>query len=102
MAHETDDQESLFNPGKARWLREKGSRQLSEDQQALLLAMTQLEAEMGRDLSDDEATAVEVLITQMQGFDPEDILTAVRQMVNQPAKPDRKTSWPELKDRNKP
>ena len=86
----------LFNPGKARWLREKGA-ELDKDQQALLLAMANLEAKLGRELSEEEATALEALAEHMEGFDPDGIVAAVQEMVEKPADPKRQTSWPELK-----
>ncbi|HNT76221.1 MAG TPA: hypothetical protein PKH77_14490 [Anaerolineae bacterium] len=101
--HESDhdpskqESETLFNPGKAQWLQEKGSKALDNDQQALLLAMAQLEAKLGRDLTAEEATALESLSAHMDGFDPQQIADAVQQMINAPADPKRKTAWPELK-----
>ncbi len=89
----------VFNPGKARWLQERGTDELTGDQQALLLAMTQLEAELGRELSPEEQEAMERMASELDGFDPKDIVNAVQKMVSQPADPKRKTSWPELKRR---
>ena len=60
----------LFNPGKAQWLRDKG-KELDKDQQALLLAMANLEAKLGRELSEEEAEALEALAEHMNGFDPD-------------------------------
>jgi hypothetical protein len=93
------EQESVFNPGQANWVQEKGSRGLTRDQQALLLALAQLETEMGRDLSEAERAAIEALTGNLEGFDPEEIKKAIHQMVNDPADPDRQTSWSELKGR---
>ena len=94
----THDKESpVFNPGKADWVQEKGVESLDPDQQALLLALTQLEAELGRGLSEDEVKAVESLADKLQGFDPQEIKAAVHQMVTEPADPKRKVSWPDLK-----
>jgi hypothetical protein len=91
--------ESIFNPGQADWLQEKGSQGLTQDQQALLLALTQLEAEMGREFSESERAAIESLTGNLEGFDPNEIKSAIHQMVSHPADPDRKTSWSELKKR---
>jgi hypothetical protein len=87
----------LFNPGKARWLQEQGEGTLDEDQQALLLALAQLESELGRELSEEESAALESLSAHMEGFDPQLISDAVHQMVQKPADPSRKTKWPEFK-----
>ena len=95
MTH--NKEERVFNPGKADWVQEKAADTLDTDQKALLLALTQLEAEMGRDLSQDEVEAVESLAKELQGFDPTEIKAAVHQMVTKPADPDRKVSWPDLK-----
>lgn len=86
----------LFHPGKARWLQEK-SAELDADQQALLLALAQLEAELGRELSEEETVALKVLAAQMDSFSSNKIIAAVREMVATPADPKRQTSWPELK-----
>ena len=94
-----NDAQELFNEGKARWLREHGDDDLDRDQQALLLALTELEAEMGRDLTDEERSAIDVLADQLEGFDVKEIKTAVHKMVTQPADPKRKISWPDLKKR---
>jgi hypothetical protein len=92
-----NDAQKLFNEGKARWLKEHGDEGLDRDQQALLLALTELEAEIGRDLTDEERSAIDTLADQLEGFDPREIKTAVHKMVTQPADPKRKISWPDLK-----
>lgn len=94
----TDEKESpVFNPGKADWVQEEGAERLDPDQKALLLALAQLEAELGRGLSEDEVSAVEKLAGELRGFDPGEIKAAVHQMVTEPADPERKVSWPDLK-----
>ena len=90
---------SVFRSGQADWLQEKGAQDLTPEQQALLLALAQLEAEMGRTLSDAERAAIEALTDGQEGFDPEEIAIAIHQVVNTPANPDRQTSWSELKER---
>lgn len=89
----------IFRPGKARWLQRKGAKALTAEQQALLLALVQLETDLGRTLSEDETAAVEALAGQLQGFDPQDIARAIRQMIETPADPQRQTSWAELRKR---
>lgn len=93
------DQETVFNPGQAEWVSKKAAKHLDQDQQALLLALAQLEAEIGRDLSKDEKSAIESLSGKLEGFDPQEIAKAIHQIVNQPADPKRTTSWAELKER---
>ncbi|MBN1249506.1 MAG: hypothetical protein JXC32_17725 [Anaerolineae bacterium] len=90
--------DSVFHPGQTDWIKGKAAEELDEDQRALLLALARLEAEIGRDLSDDERSAIEALGSQLEGFDASAIEDAIHQMVNQPADPHRKTSWSELKD----
>ena len=97
MTQPKDTSNHVFNPGKAQWLREEGTEELDDNQQALLLALAQLEAELGRELSEEETAALETLSSQMHGFSPQSIAEAVHKMVQQPADPARKTSWPELK-----
>ncbi|MBN2002152.1 MAG: hypothetical protein JXA21_02245 [Anaerolineae bacterium] len=92
-----EDTEHVFNPGKARWLHDKGGKALDVDQQGLLLALAQLEAELGRELSEEESQALQALTSHMEGFNPEQITQAIREMVQKPADPNRRTSWPELK-----
>lgn len=91
--------DAVFNPGQADWVKDKAADHLDEDQRALLLALAQLEAEIGRDLSAEERSAMASLGQQLEGFDPSDLQKAIHQMVNQPADPDRQTSWTELKKR---
>lgn len=98
---QSKDDKSVFNPGKAKWLQSKGSSALDDDQQALLIALAQLEAQTGRKFTEAERAAIAEISQSMAGYDPDDILAAVRKMVNQPADPKRKTSWPELKKRKK-
>lgn len=101
MTQQNEDKGTLFNPGKARWLQDKGGKQLDEGQKALLLALAQLEADLGRELSDEEKQAVDTLADQMKDSDIDAIKTAVRQMVNKPADPDRQTDWPDIKIKSK-
>ncbi|MCJ7550547.1 MAG: hypothetical protein MUQ30_12800 [Anaerolineae bacterium] len=94
----TDDElHTVFNPGQVEWVRRKAAQDLDEDQAALLLAMVQLEAEIGHELPPDERSAIETLAGQLDGFDALEIQKAIAKMVNQPADPNRKTSWSELR-----
>lgn len=101
MTQQNEDKDALFNPGKARWLQNKGGKELDEGQKALLIALTQLEADLGRELSDDEKQAVDALANQLKEFDIDIIKTAVRQMVTKPADPDRQIEWPDIKIKGK-
>lgn len=97
MKSTDDTQTPLFKKGGARWLREKGINHLSTSEQALLLAMTKLETEMGRELTEEESETIEILASNMDGFDPEAIASAVHQLVSSPADPRRRMTWPEIK-----
>ena len=101
MTQQNKDKGSVFNPGKARWLQDKGGKELDEGQKALLLALAQLEADLGRELSDDEKQAIDAIADQLKEFDIEVIKTAVRQMVTKPADPDRQIEWPDIKIKGK-
>ncbi|TFG70829.1 MAG: hypothetical protein E4H27_05545 [Anaerolineales bacterium] len=101
MTQQNEDKDSVFNPGKAHWLQVKGGKQLDEGQKALLLAITQLDANLGRELSDEEKQTLDSLADQLKDYDIAFIKTAVRQMVNKPADPDRQTSWPDIKIKGK-
>ncbi len=92
-----NEQDTVFNPGQADWVQRKAAKDLNEDQRALLLAMVQLEAEIGHELPPNERSAMDALVGQLDGFDAKEIQDAIAKMVNQPADPNRKTSWSELK-----
>jgi hypothetical protein len=97
MSKSGQEDETLFRPGKASWLKNKGVSSLTPEQRALLLALAQLESALGRDVSDEEWEALESLTKNMHGFDPQDVARAVKQMIEAPTDPERALSWPELK-----
>jgi len=92
-----DEQDTVFNPGQADRVEKKTAKDLDKDQRALLLAMVQLETEIGHELSPDERSAIESLAGQLDGFQAQEIKKAIASMVNQPADPNRQTSWSELR-----
>ena len=84
--------ETLFSPGKARWLLEHANK-LDEGERALLLAIAELSKDTGHELTEEERAALEKLAAETQGFDPVEIQAAVQKMVEGEAK--RKTlDWP--------
>ena len=91
----------VFQSGKARWIQEQGSRALGVQERALLLALVRLESELGRTLKPDEEEALEALSAQLHEDDARAISQAIHKMVEAPADPERKLSWPELKQRSK-
>ncbi len=77
----TKKHESLFSPGKARWLLENVEK-LEEGDRALLLAIAELSKDTGRELSEEERAALDKLAAETQGFDPVEIRDAVQKMVD--------------------
>ena len=91
MTDQRDD--TLFSSGKARWLIQHAD-ELDEDQRALLLAMVELDKEVGRTLTDEEHAALDKLAAEMRGFDPTGIQDAVQKMVEGKAKRQPAKGWP--------
>jgi hypothetical protein len=85
--------ENVFSAGKARWLIQHID-ELDEDARALLLAMVELDKEIGRQLTDEERAAVEKLGADTQGFGADKIQHAVQQMVGAQAKHQPAVEWP--------
>ncbi len=94
-------QDSPFlKPEKVDWLEKSGAEELDSDQQALLLAFAQLESELGQDLSQAEKEALNAMGEQMSDADSQEIVDAVRKVVNAPSDPERAISWSELERRS--
>ena len=72
--------ETLFSPGKARWLLDN-VQQLDQGDRALLLAIAELSRDTGRELTEEERAALDKLAAETQGFDPVEIRDAVQKMV---------------------
>jgi hypothetical protein len=87
------EKETLFSPGKARWLLEHVDT-LDEGQRALLLAMAELSQDTGPDPTEEERVALEKLAAQTHGFDPVEIRAAVQKMVGAKAKRKPSLDWP--------
>ena len=79
--------------GKARWLIQHID-ELGEDERALLLAMVELDKDVGRELTDEEQAALDKLAAEMRGFDPAGIQAAVQKMVEGEAKRQPVEGWP--------
>lgn len=87
-----NQEDTLFVAGKAKWLLENAQK-LTPDQRALLLAVADLEQNMGHRLSSRERAAVDQLAEAQEGYDPSEIERAVQYMVK--AKTKRKVvDWP--------
>lgn len=98
MVDSKADKQALFRPGKADWLRKKGKKDLDSGQKALLLALVQLEAELGRELTAEESQTLEALGEQLPHTDTKQLQTALHKLVQTPTDPKRKTDWPKFKD----
>ncbi len=85
--------ETLFSPGKARWLLEHVDK-LDEGQRALLLAIAELSKDTGHELTEEERVAVEKLAAETRDFDPVEIRAAVQKMVEGEAKRKPIIDWP--------
>ncbi len=87
---------SLFVAGKAKWLLQNADK-LSEDERALLLAIAALEKDTGRLISPEEREALDKLaaqITETDGFNPDEIVSAVNQMMTAETKRHPIDEWP--------
>jgi hypothetical protein len=90
---------SVFSPdGIRKLLEEGGGRELNDDERALLLALVGLESETGRTLSEEELAAVEKLKSQVESYDPDALIQAVKHMVTCQARDGETQEWPELKE----
>jgi hypothetical protein len=90
--------ESVLRPEGVQKLLKGGGKRLTDDERALLLALTEVDAD---DLSEEERAALEKLRTQVKGYDTEELAQAVEHMVTAEPVEGRKMEWPELKDRRK-
>ena len=80
-------------------LLEGGVDNLSNDERALLLALIGAEAESGRELSEEERSAMKSLADRIEGYDAGDLARAVEHMVKAKTKEGEKLDWPDLKDK---
>lgn len=90
--------ESILRPQGVQKLLKGGGKRLTDDERALLLALTEVDA---ANLSEEERAALEKLRTQVKGYDTEELAQAVEHMVTAEPVEGRKMEWPELKDRRK-
>ncbi len=94
------EQDTLMVAGKARWLLEGGVDQLDDEERALLLALTSLEAGTGRSITAEERAAIDQMMARA-GADGDEIARAVKHMVEAKAKTNRALDWSALKKRIK-
>ncbi|RLC62633.1 MAG: hypothetical protein DRI80_05905 [Chloroflexota bacterium] len=88
----------VFNPeGVRRLLAEGGGEDLNDDERALLLALVEADTEIGRSLSEKERAALEKLKAQVEDYDANELVRAVRHMVTSQPRKGWDLEWPELK-----
>lgn len=92
------DQDSLMVAGKARWLLEGGADELDEGERALLLALANLEADMGRTVTEEERRALDEIAAR-SAVDGDEIAQAIKHMIEAEPKQNRQLDWSDLKDR---
>lgn len=89
---------SILRPEGVKKLLGGSGKRLTDDERALLLALTEVDADS---LSEEERAALEKLRTQTKGYDTEKLAQAVEHMVTAEPVAGKKMEWPELKDRRK-
>lgn len=74
--------ESLFAPGKARWLLEGGLETLDAGERQMLLVMAEMAELQGRELSAEEQEVVTRLRTDAAGdYDAKDVAKKVKKLI---------------------
>lgn len=92
------EKDTLMVAGKARWLLEGGIDELDEGERALLLALANLEADTGRTVTQEEREALD-RISERSEADAEEIVQAVKHIVEAKATKNRRLDWSALKRR---
>lgn len=92
-----EQEKSILSPNGIRKLLQDGGKSLSQDEQALLLAMLNVDAETGSNFSDEERAALDELAARLEGYDAGELAQAVKHLVTAESRTDRKLEWPELK-----
>ncbi|MBN1813010.1 MAG: hypothetical protein JXA14_14335 [Anaerolineae bacterium] len=90
--------ESILRPEGVQKLLGGGGKRLTDDERALLLALTGVDA---GSLSAEERAALDKLKAQVEGYDTEELAQAVEHMLTAEPVEGRKMEWPELKGRRK-
>lgn len=84
----------VFRPGG---LLKEGGEGLTDDEQALLLAMLSVNAEAGENLDEGQQATLDELRAQLEGYDADDLAHAAKHVVKAKPRKGRKLEWPELK-----
>ena len=96
---ENTEQEKSASNRVRRLLADKGES-LTNDERALLLALLRVDAETGGELTGQDRTTMDELMTGLEEYDVGELTRAVKQLVTAKSRPDRKLEWPELKRRS--
>ncbi len=88
---------SVFHPGGVRKLLEGKWEDLTDDEQALVLALASVDAETGGKLDEEERAALDKLMEQVEGYDPEELEQAIQHLITAKSQEGRTLEWPELK-----
>jgi len=87
----------VFNPeGIRRLLEEGGGEELNDDERALLVALVSADTETGTTLTERERAALDKLSSQVEGYDAEELVQAVKHMVTSQPREERKVKWPKV------
>ena len=86
----------VFRPGGAKKLLEHAGKDMSAEEQALLLVLIDSDAEAGESLDESERAALEKLRADIEGYDTEELAHAVKHIVSAKPKKGKKLQWPEL------
>ena len=92
-----EQKRSVLSPDGIRKLLENGGESLTQDEQALLLAMLSVEAETGESFGAEERAVLDKLMARVESYDANELAQAVKHLVTAKAQTDRKLEWPELK-----
>ncbi len=84
----------VFRPGG---LLKEGGEGLTDDEQALLLALLSVDAKAGENLDEEQRAVLDELRAQLEGYDADDLARAAKHVVKAKPRKGRKLEWPELK-----
>jgi len=96
MAKKSKDKQegSVFRPGG---LLDEGGEGLTDDEQALLLALLSIDAEAGGDFDENKRAILDELAAHLEGYDADELARVAKQVVKAKPKKGQKLEWPELK-----
>jgi len=97
MVTKDEREEPVFRPDGARRLLDGSREDLTADERALLLALVSVDAEAGRSLDVQERAVLDKLKAQVEGYDAEELVQAVKHVVTARSRKGQKLEWPELK-----